>query len=210
MKIAVYTSFTFAYLGRARVLAESLKTNNPDWDMIAVIVDRPPVAIEFDEAAEPFDRVIWYDQLDIPDLLAWIFFHDVVEVCTAVKGHALCALLDEGYDRVFYIDPDIAVFAPLDPLLEYHQTASVTLTPHQLTTETTRYGILDNEIGSLKFGIYNLGYAGVSNTPEGRAFAKWWAQLNGGGVPSVQWRLLDCNITTVGQQSCNNMCPVWN
>jgi hypothetical protein len=40
--------------------------------------------------------------------------------------------------------------------------------------------------------------------------AKWWAQLNGGGVPSVQWRLLDCNITTVGQQSCNNMCPVWN
>lgn len=175
MRIAAYSSFTFAYLGRARVLAETLKAHNPDWDLVAIITDRPPAGMEFSAAAEPFDRIVWYDELDVPDILSWIFKHDVVEVCTAVKGHALVKLLEEGYDRVFYLDPDIAVFSPLDSLVEMHETASVTLTPHQLTPEESLFGILDNEIGSLKYGIYNLGYVGVSNDKDGRAFARWWA-----------------------------------
>jgi hypothetical protein len=176
MKIAAYTSFTFAYLGRARVLAETLKAHNPDWDLIAVITDRPPTGMKFIDATEPFDRIVWYDELGLPDLLPWIFKHDVVEVCTAVKGHALVKLLEEGYDQVFYLDPDIAVFSPLDSLVEIQKTASVTLTPHQLTPEESVFGVLDNEIGSLKYGVYNLGYVGVSNDKDGRAFAQWWAE----------------------------------
>lgn len=175
MKIAAYTSFTFAYLGRARVLAESLKKHNPDWDVIAVITDRPPKGMEFDPEDELFDRTIWYDDLDVENVLPWLFQHNVVEACTAVKGHALVKLLREGYDKVFYIDPDIAVFNSLSPLADLHDSCSISLTPHQLTPDETHFGILDNEIGSLKFGIYNLGYLGVSNDKNGRAMAEWWA-----------------------------------
>jgi hypothetical protein len=175
VRVAAYTSFTFAYLGRARVLAETLKRHNPDWDMVAVITDRPPADAPFNEVTEPFDRVVWYDELGIPDVIPWLFKHNVVEACTAVKGHALLKLLGEDYDYVFYIDPDIAVLNTLSSLVEFHQTASITLTPHQLSAEASPFGIIDNEIGSLKHGVYNLGYVGVSNDKNGRAFARWWA-----------------------------------
>ena len=36
--------------------------------------------------------------------------------------------------------------------------------------------IIDNEIGSLKWGIYNLGFLGVRNGPVGSDFADWWAE----------------------------------
>jgi hypothetical protein len=37
-------------------------------------------------------------------------------------------------------------------------------------------GILDNEVSSLRYGIYNLGFLGIRADSEGRAFANWWAQ----------------------------------
>jgi hypothetical protein len=49
------------------------------------------------------------------------------------------------------------------------------LTPHQAVPETTLESIIDNEICSLKHGIYNLGFLGVKNSPQGRTFAEWWA-----------------------------------
>jgi len=176
VKVAAYTSFTFSYLGRARILAETMKAHNPDWDLIAIITDRPPRDMKFSVEAEPFDKIIWNEELDIPDMVGWLFKHDIVEVCTAVKGAALEKLLRAGYDYVFYIDPDIAIFGSLDPLIDLHSTnASVTLAPHQLAPESSAYGTIDNEIGSLKHGTYNLGYVGVTNDEAGRAFAKWWA-----------------------------------
>ena len=45
----------------------------------------------------------------------WIFGHDVVEACTAVKGRALQSLLERG--DVVYLDPDMAVFGSLDEFI---------------------------------------------------------------------------------------------
>ncbi len=114
------------------------------------------------------------DDLDIPSPAAWRFGHDVVEICTAVKGAMLLRLLEEGADKVVYLDPDTAVMADLrsvEALLERH---SVVLTPHLLQPEDTLQGVLDNEIGALKHGIYNLGFIAVAGTAEGRRFARWW------------------------------------
>ena len=36
--------------------------------------------------------------------------------------------------------------------------------------------ILDNEVCSLKHGVYNLGFLGVAPTAEGRRFVDWWAE----------------------------------
>jgi hypothetical protein len=48
------------------------------------------------------------------------------------------------------------------------------LTPHQIEPDTDRSAIIDNEVGSLKYGIYNLGFLAVAGTAEGRRFARWW------------------------------------
>ena len=49
------------------------------------------------------------------------------------------------------------------------------VTPHQLTPARTSVSVQDNEMGSLLTGVYNLGFLGVRNAPEGKEFARWWA-----------------------------------
>ena len=52
MKILCYTSFTFSYLNRARVLFQTLRKHHPDWELAALITDRAPEGFAFDPASE--------------------------------------------------------------------------------------------------------------------------------------------------------------
>ncbi|MDO8324036.1 MAG: hypothetical protein Q7T23_13960, partial [Phenylobacterium sp.] len=85
MKVVCFSSFTFSYLNRARVLFQTLKVHQPDWERVALITDAPPPGFVLDLANEPFDRVVYAQDLGIPNFQSWLFKHDVVEVCTAVK-----------------------------------------------------------------------------------------------------------------------------
>ncbi|MFB1492180.1 MULTISPECIES: glycosyl transferase [unclassified Thiocapsa] len=128
----------------------------------------------FDAAHEPIDHVVRLEELGIADLERWTFDHDVIELCTAVKGPMLCRLLETGANKVVYLDPDIALFGDLHDVEELLDLHDVLLTPHHLEPDGERQTILDNEIGSLKHGIYNLGFLAVANTDEGCRFARWW------------------------------------
>ena len=77
---------------------------------------------------------------------------------------------------MLYIDPDIVVFSRLDDILAALEGANLALTPHQAKPERTAQAVLDNEVTSLRMGVFNLGFIGVSATPEGRRFADWWAE----------------------------------
>ena len=179
MTIHVFTSFTFSYLSRARVLARSLRRHHPDWVIWAAITDRAPDGFTFNIAAEPFDRVIWTHDLFGKGADAWVFGHDIVEACTAVKGRVLDRLLQEpDCELAFYFDPDIALFAPVNGMVEALREpgTSILLTPHQLEPDTLRQAVIDNEIGSLAHGVFNLGFIAVRNDDNGRAFAAWWAE----------------------------------
>jgi hypothetical protein len=172
--IHCYTSITYSYLDRARVLAESIKRFHPDWTIWLLMSDEPPADLEFDLANEDFDHMITVDELGIPEWRRWMFSHDIVELCTAVKGPMMARLLENGADSVVYLDPDTALFAPLDDVLAMLEKHSVVLTPHIATPETSFEGIMDNEIGSLKHGVYNLGFVAVRNVSEGVRFGQWW------------------------------------
>jgi hypothetical protein len=172
--VAVFTSANFAYLDRVRVLGETLHRHHPDWPLWLCICDIEPIDFKIDLNSEPFDHIVRVEQLDIPDMTRWIFDHDVVELCTAVKGAMLCRLLEMGIRKVIYLDPDIAVFNSLSAIEQLLDDCSVVLTPHQLEPDDNYQAIADNEIGSLKHGIYNLGFLAVANSPEGWRFAKWW------------------------------------
>ena len=124
---------------------------------------------------EHIDRIVRVEELGIKNLEQWIFEHDVVELCTAVKGPMLCRLLDEGATKVIYLDPDIALFGDLDEVVQLLDSHDVILTPHLLAPESDDEAIADNEIGAMAHGIYNLGFIAVANTNEGRRFAQWWS-----------------------------------
>ena len=175
MATHVYTSVAANYLPKARVLAQSVKKHHPDFKFHVVLCDALPgwFAIE----REPFDSVITLDDFALPHPEQWIFKHTLVELSTAVKGFALEKLLAlPDCAEVLYFDPDIVVLSSLKRLLDEFAHASILLTPHITQPEDTIEAILDNEFSVLQHGIYNLGFAGVKNSPEGRRFARWWAE----------------------------------
>ena len=173
MATHVYTSVAANYLPKARVLAESIKTFHPDWIIHLVLCDKSPEWLSTE--GEPFDRLLTLEDLQIPDLTAWKFKHDLVELSTAAKGFALQNILNlPDCAEVFYFDPDVVVLSSLAPLVYEFKSASLLLTPHLTEPENTQEAIVDNELSALQHGIYNLGFIGVKNSDEGRRFASWW------------------------------------
>ncbi|MFZ5577715.1 MAG: glycosyl transferase [Pseudomonadota bacterium] len=174
-KTHVFTSAALNYIPKARVLFESLRKHHPDWVLHLALADE--LRGEIDLSAEPFDYVMTIDALGIPDYSAWAFTHTIVELATAIKPFALKKLLErEDCAHAIYLDPDIVVFSPLDDILSALQQSSILLVPHQTDPEMNISAVMDNEIGSLKHGVYNLGFIGVSPTGEGLRFARWWAE----------------------------------
>ena len=178
MTIHAYTSFTYSYLGRARVLCRTLRQHHPDWVLWAVISDLPPEGVDPAGPLTEFDHILTAADLFGADTDRWLFGHDIVEACTAVKGRAMQHILARpDCAKLFYFDPDIALFNPLTPVADLLDTHAIVLTPHQGTPDAAGDipAIRDNEIASLNYGIFNLGFIAVSNSAEGRRFAGWWA-----------------------------------
>jgi lipopolysaccharide biosynthesis glycosyltransferase len=178
MAVHAFTSFSLSYLNRARVLASSLRRQHPDWVIWAVLTDKDPEGFRFNLTTEDFDRMVTAEELFGELTNRWLFGHDIVEACTAVKGRALLHILnDPTADKVVYFDPDIAVFNSMDEVIHLLDTYAVVLTPHQLEPEpaTDIQAIQDNEIASLDFGIFNLGFVAVNRSKEAQRFAQWWA-----------------------------------
>jgi hypothetical protein len=141
---------------------------------VAPITDEPPPGFAFEPAAEPFDRLVWVRDLGIPDFAAWLFKHDVVEACTAVKGpfiHQACA---SGVDAIIYLDPDTALLGSLDPLETWLADHDILLTPHLTEPNTDHAAILDNDLSASRTGIFNLGFVAIRTSGEGARFARWW------------------------------------
>jgi len=177
MTIHAYTSFSYSYLNRARVLAATLRRQHPDWVIWAVLTDKAPDGFELDWNAEGYDHVITAEDLVGPSAEQWLFGHDVVEACTAVKGAAMQRILKEpDCEKLFYFDPDIAVLNPMSEVVDLLDDNSIVLTPHQIEPEpqANKRAIMDNEIASLTYGVFNLGFIAICNDGEGRRFAKWW------------------------------------
>lgn len=175
MTIWAFTSFSFSYLDRAELLLASLRKWVPDWQVCAVVTDTPPPGFSFGAESHGFDRLIWSPDLFGDDAQSWLFAHDIVEACTAVKGRALKLLLEEeACSGVVYFDPDIVVFGNLGDLEHRLQSASVVLTPHQIDYEDDSQSILNHEMASLRHGVFNLGFVAVRDCDEGRRFANWW------------------------------------
>lgn len=169
-----FTSISFSYLSKARVLAETIRKFHPDWTLWVVISDRLHTNTAFQIEREVFDRVLWIDDIQEEFSTEWIFKHNVIELCTAVKGAALKHILNFGAQKVFYIDPDIALFNNLEPVVDLLETQSIVLTPHLVDPEERPTDIWENERSALLHGVYNLGFIAVSNSSEGNRFAQWW------------------------------------
>jgi hypothetical protein len=126
---------------------------------------------------EPFNSIITIEELPIPNIKGWIFKHSVVEMCTAVKGIAFLEIARRyNGEKIFYFDPDTVVFSGLNELTRRLDQHSILLTPHLTIPEKSLETIIENEICSLRHGVFNLGFLGVRTTDEGMRFLNWWSE----------------------------------
>ncbi|KIL38723.1 hypothetical protein SD70_24655 [Gordoniibacillus kamchatkensis] len=173
--IHFFTSAASNYLPKVRLLCNSIKKYHPEVTVHLALPDRKPNWLDLNN--EPFDNIITVEELDIPNLKPWMFGHTLVELSTAIKPFVVRKLLSfENSEAVLYFDPDMVLFSRLDDLLDIFKTHSIGLTPHQTKPEKSIEAIMDNEISSLRYGVYNLGFVAVKNDLNGNAFAKWWSE----------------------------------
>jgi len=192
LKISWFTSVNIKYLDRAAILAKSMKEVHPDWTSYLVVVDHNIGEVNenliqnFDFILYPEDVIRedfakWHkfrarDALVI-DVFSWLSSLTVTEACTAIKPFVM-EYLSEMNEYVFYLDPDLVVFSSMNVVLTpLVSGASLVLTPHQLEPETDWQAIVDNEIGTLRTGLYNFGFLGLNASHEhGRKFINFWKE----------------------------------
>jgi hypothetical protein len=171
----IFTCAAVNYLPKVRILCRSIRAHHPEAVIHLALADERPGWLKAE--GEPFDSILDIADLGIPDWRPWTFTHSIVELSTAIKPFALKHLLAlQDCATVLYFDPDMVLFSRVDDILATLSTSNLALTPHQTKPETSLEAILDNEVASLKHGIFNLGFIGVTNTDEGGRFADWWAQ----------------------------------
>lgn len=178
----VFTSANFAYQDKVRVLAQSIKRNEPEVAFVWFVVEDSSSTSKalLNDLGYPryqeVDEIVPLSHLPGPGWEELLLGKSVVEACTAIKGAALqLLLLREDADSVVYLDPDIQVFSPLTPIWQALRDHHVVVTPHLTEPARSQAAIEDNEIAALRHGVYNLGFLAVRNSAEGRRVANWWA-----------------------------------
>ncbi len=163
------TIFAKNYLAHARTLMESVARYHPEARRVALLVDRPDG--HFDPAGESFE-IIASDELPIVNRRRFFFQYTLLEAATAMKPLFLSRLVRQaGVDRVIYLDPDIVLFQPLDPVFRALESCDWAMTPH-LTLPARP----ETELHVLRSGVYNLGFLGLRSGERAEALLRWWAE----------------------------------
>lgn len=171
-KTAVFTIASKNYLAYARTLLKSVCEYHPEIDLYLLLVD--DLGVDFDPGLEAFN-VVEVKDIALPDFKAMTFKYDVVEFNTAVKPFFLGNLIDKGYRKVIYLDPDIMLFNPLAPILDLLDEKSIVLTPHITRPIPRDDPFRPSELSHLISGTYNLGFIAVSACDATREFISWWS-----------------------------------
>lgn len=168
--LAILTIVSNNYLHFARTLMQSVKEHHPEAHRYCVIVDTDPTPAA--ALKEEFDTLT-LAELDLPFGDEFMFQYTILELNTAVKPWALQQLLDRGHSSVFYIDPDIYLYKPLNEVSALlNDGASLVLTPHLLAPMTDLKN--PNELAIRVAGTYNLGFCALSKQAAAYKFLTWW------------------------------------
>lgn len=159
------------YFAFARVLGKSWLQHHPDTRFVTVLVDeiRDDIDYAFDERA-----VIWpLEQLGLANLDELVQRYNIVELNTAIKADAYMQVFEHyKADKVLYIDPDIAIYSPLEEVIDLLDTSNIIVTPHYTTPIDDDKSTTDIKmIGS---GLFNLGFLALSDLEKVRPFLCWW------------------------------------
>lgn len=166
----VFTICSNNYLAYASTLGQSLKKVMPEMPFFLFLCDRKNEGIDYAGIA---DTVIPLEDVE-PAFTTLAEEYNIVELNTALKPRVFEYLFaEQKVTKAIYFDPDIKLFASVNFLFHELKTVNILLTPH-ICSSVPFDGKTPQENHFLNFGLYNLGFAGMSNSEESLAFLKWW------------------------------------
>lgn len=158
-------------LAYAKTYVASVKRNHPDSDVYIFLADRflgPKDGLEDATIVtlEEHGGAYYRDMM---------FRYNITEFNTSIKPFCFLYLFDR-YEKgtgIIYMDPDIWVHSPLLEVCDgFADGLDCIVTPHM--TEPMGYSDLTDR-GLLKYGAYNFGFVGISNTTRNEEIVCWWA-----------------------------------
>lgn len=169
-QLTVFTICSRNFTAYAKTLFESLRLYHPDAEFYLFLCDE--VDSGYDIASLPF-HVVTLAELDIPNVREMAERYNITEFNTAIKPYAFSHLFKmTGADHILYLDPDILILSPLQEVVNaFADGSECVLTPHILEPAEN---VEMSDIRMLQFGIYNLGFLGLRNTPDVIRVVKWW------------------------------------
>ncbi len=173
MKTVVFTLCSNNYLAHAKTLGDSIIEKNPNVIFIIGLVDKKNPEIDY-SLFSAFD-IIEYDEIKCVDFPNMLSSYTIVEFNTAVKPFYI-EMLWERYGKecfIYYIDPDIVFYSPIEELNTYLNTNDIIITPHLIKAQIPINSV---ETNLLKTGIFNLGFIGLKFSENTVEFIKWWQE----------------------------------
>jgi hypothetical protein len=170
---AVFTIVAKNYTGLAQVLEASVRRNS-DADFFIFVADEWKAAGQVQQSL-PANVLTAKDVLGIgkQEWEQMAFKYNLIEFCTAIKAACFQYLFNRGYDKLLYMDPDVYVFNPLQPVFEQLNETSIVVTPHILNVQTPFKGNYDDYLFLLN-GTFNLGFLGLKRSATTDQFLTWW------------------------------------
>ncbi len=171
--IAACTVISPNYLPFARTLAASYLRHHPGhWFFVLLVADMPDVSLFLGERFE----AVALAEIGLADLRGEAMKYDILELNTNVKPAFLRYLFQTyGLEQLVYLDPDICVYSPLEPVFAALQAgANAVLTPHLTTPLDDAFE--PSEQDHLYNGTYNLGFAAFRKTQETDRLLRWWSE----------------------------------
>ena len=174
-KIA-FTIVARNYYGLAQVLRQSVLQQHDDVDFLVFIADGIPAAQKDIFCTDAVDGSSVMQRYISPQkLLEMGFKYNLTEFCTAIKPFCFQYLFDTTeVTQAVYLDPDIFVFSPLDPVFASLQHASIVLTPHIVFPSLLEGKRPDK--GLLATGVFNLGFLALKRSETASTLLAWWGQ----------------------------------
>ena len=172
MRLAVFTICSNQHMPQAHVLLGTVSQFLPDADRFLILADECHPAISYPNGC----RIIAARELGIPDFAGFAFRYDSMEFQAALKPFAFLHLLGtHRYTHSLYFDPDIELFSAIPAITDaLAANASFILTPQILAPAEQEDG--PDDVAVMRAGAFNLGFLGVSGTPEARTLLAWWAR----------------------------------
>ena len=160
-------------MAHAASLGESIKIINPEKRFIIGLVDKLDPRIDYSAFSE-FELIPYFD-LGYSEFEDMLSRYNIIEFNTAVKPFYFEYIFQKypEVDHIYYIDPDIFLYQPIESLDHEWGDSEILLTPNLIyLPKATSTG----ELASLRHGINNLGFIGIRSGEESFKFIAWWKE----------------------------------